>query len=64
MAFNIRNAAVRALRKRLGREQVPAKRRKAGSDLAKMGTKLSKLRVHDARSADEILGYDENELPN
>lgn len=61
---NLTETVVRALRERLSRHQLPAQRRKAGTELAKLADKLSKLPVRDPRPADEILGYDESGLPH
>jgi antitoxin VapB len=61
---NLTEAVVVALRERLARQQPRAKTGRAGTELARLAAKLSKLPVRDARSAEEILGYDENGLPN
>jgi antitoxin VapB len=61
---SLTEAVVRALRERLGRQQLSTRRGGAGAELARMAGKFAKLPVRDARSADEILGYDRNGLPN
>jgi antitoxin VapB len=60
---SLTEAVVRSLRERLGRQQYPSKHRRAGSELAKLASELRKLPVLDTRTADELLGYDENGLP-
>jgi antitoxin VapB len=60
---SLTEAVIRALRERLGRQQLPAKRSRAGTELALLARKLRKLPVRDKRSAEEILGYDQNGLP-
>jgi antitoxin VapB len=60
---SLTQAVVRALRERLARQQLPAKRTRAGTQLAALAAKLRKMSVRDARTADEILGYEENGLP-
>ncbi len=58
-------AVVAALRERLERqEQRRPKPRTAGEILREVRMRLSRLPVLDARSADEILGYDETGLPH
>jgi antitoxin VapB len=58
------DAVVRALRERLSRQQSPAKRSQAGTELAKIAGKFSKLPVRDARPANDLLGYDDRGLPS
>ena len=60
---SLTEAVVRALRERLGRQQLSAKRSRPGTDLAKIARKFRKLPARDARPADELLGYDKNGLP-
>jgi antitoxin VapB len=58
-------AVVAALRERLERQrQRRPKPRTAGEILRETRKRLSLLPVLDARSADEILGYDETGLPH
>ena len=59
---NLTEAVVRALRERLGRQNVKGKRR-VGTELVELAAHFSKLPVRDPRSTEEILGYDENGLP-
>lgn len=60
---SITETVVRSLRERLIRQQPVKKRMRTGTELAKMAAKFKRLPVLDSRSADEILGYDENGLP-
>jgi antitoxin VapB len=58
-------AVVVALRERLERQQQRRpKPSTAGEILREVRLRLSRLPVQDARSADEILGYDETGLPH
>jgi antitoxin VapB len=58
-------AVVAALRERLERQrQRRPKPSSAGEILSEVRLRLSRLPVLDARSADEILGYDETGLPH
>ncbi len=58
-------AVVAALRERLERQrQRRPKPSTAGEILREVRLRLSRLPVLDARSADEILGYDEKGLPH
>jgi antitoxin VapB len=59
---SLTETVVRSLSERLGRQRV-SKQRKAGTDLARLAADLSKLPVLDSRTAEELLGYDENGLP-
>lgn len=60
---NMTSVVTKALRERLERE----KRRRGRGDVAErlmaLGRRYSSLPDNDTRSADEILGYDENGLP-
>lgn len=60
---SLTDAVVRALRERLSRQQSPAKRRKAGTELAKIAGKFSRLPVRDGRNANDLPGYDDHGLP-
>jgi antitoxin VapB len=55
-------AVVQALRERLARVRRPRGAR-LSEELLKIGRRCARLPVQDARSAEEILGYDENGLP-
>jgi antitoxin VapB len=58
-------AVVAALRERLERQRQRRPRPStAGDILSEVRWRLSRLPVLDARSADEILGYDETGLPH
>jgi antitoxin VapB len=61
---SLTEAVIRSLSERLRRHQLPTRSKRAGTQLARMAKTLRKLPVLDARSADDILGYDENGLPN
>jgi antitoxin VapB len=57
-------AVVAALRERLERQQQRRPKPSTGGEiLSEVRSRLSRLPVLDARSADEILGYDERGLP-
>jgi antitoxin VapB len=60
---SLTQAVVCALRERLARQKIPARRTRAGTQLAALAARLRKMPVRDRRTADEILGYDENGLP-
>jgi antitoxin VapB len=60
---SLTEAVIESLRERLNRHQRPVPHRRAGTQLAKMAKTLARLPVLDPRSADEILGYDDNGLP-
>ena len=60
---SLTEAVVRSLRERLHRQQSSPKRNRTGTELAEIAQHFGKLQVQDARSAEEILGYDENGLP-
>jgi antitoxin VapB len=53
-----------ALKERLRRVGSPARRAALLEDLAASRRRWSTLTVLDARSPDEIIGYDENGLPS
>jgi len=55
-------AVVQSLRERLARVRRPRGGR-LSEQLLKIGRRCARLPVQDARSADEILGYDEYGLP-
>ncbi|MHB1047392.1 MAG: type II toxin-antitoxin system VapB family antitoxin [Thermoanaerobaculia bacterium] len=56
-------AVTQALRERLARLRRERKGRSLAEELAEIGLRCSRLPVRDARSAEEILGYDENGVP-
>lgn len=56
-------AVTEALRKHLERRRREQSGRTLASELNEIGRRCAKLPVRDDRSADEILGYDENGLP-
>jgi len=60
---SLTEAVVRSLRERLERQQPKVSRRKPGTELARLATRLKGLPILDNRSADDILGYDEHGLP-
>lgn len=57
-------ATRRALEERLRRVGSDARKAMLLEDLAASRRRWGQMRVLDARSADEILGYDENGLPS
>ena len=56
-------AVTKALRDRLARVRRERSRRRLADELEAIAEHCAKLPVLDARSADEILGYDEHGLP-
>jgi antitoxin VapB len=56
-------AVTQALRERIERVRRSRTRRRLADDLDEIAFHCSALPVRDARSADEIMGYDENGLP-
>lgn len=56
-------AVRRALRDRLERLRREKGKRRLADELDEIALHCARLPVRDARSADEILGYDENGLP-
>jgi antitoxin VapB len=56
-------AVTRALRDRLARVSGERARRRLADELDDIGLHCSRLPVRDARTADEILGYDEHGVP-
>ena len=60
----ITQAVVTALRERLARQQQKDQNTESlVEDIMEIGRHCAALPLRDARSADEILGYDENGLP-
>lgn len=57
------DAVLNALRERLSREEVRRRAPSLRRELEAIRKRCSSLPVLDARSADEILGYDEHGLP-
>lgn len=56
-------AVVTALRERLGRVRRPRRAHRLRADIQALQKRVAKLRVLDARSADDILDYDEHGAP-
>jgi antitoxin VapB len=56
-------AVTQALRERLQRIRRARARRRLADDLDEIAAHCSTLPVRDARTADEIMGYDANGLP-
>jgi len=56
-------AVTRALRDRLARVRRERTRRRLADELDDIARHCARLPVHDARLADEILGYDEHGVP-
>jgi antitoxin VapB len=57
-------AVTRALRERLERLRRTRAKRRLADELDEIAVHCSSLPVRDTRSADEIMGYDENGLPH
>ena len=57
-------AVTKALRDRLARVRSERSRRRLADELDDIGRHCARLRVRDARPADEILGYDEHGVPS
>lgn len=57
------DAVTQALRERLARLRRERAGRRLADELAEIGLHCSRLPVRDARSPEEILGYDENGVP-
>ncbi len=60
---SLTEAVVISLRERLERKRAETDNRPLAEQLMEIGRRCSALPVLDGRSADEILGYDENGLP-
>jgi antitoxin VapB len=56
-------AVIRALRDRLDRLRRERSKRRLADELDEIAKQCAGLPVRDARSADEILGYDEHGIP-
>jgi antitoxin VapB len=56
-------AVTQALRERIQRLRRARAKRRLADELDEIALHCSTLPVRDARSADEIMGYDENGLP-
>ncbi len=56
-------AVTKALRDRLARVRRERARRPLGEELDRIATHCASLPVVDSRTADDILGYDDNGLP-
>lgn len=59
----ITQTVVKALRERLAREERKPDEDQMVEDVLEIAQRFSSLPVLDARTADEIIGYDENGLP-
>lgn len=57
------NAVIKALRDRLDRVRRERTQRSLADELEEIADSCARLPVLDTRSADDILGYDENGLP-
>jgi antitoxin VapB len=60
---NKTEAVIRALRDRLERVRREGSRRRLADELEEIGEHCASLPVLDGRTAEEIVGYDENGLP-
>jgi len=60
---SLTDAVIGALRERLERQRGRRTRRRLVEDVARIQARYRKLPLRDARSAEEILGYDEHGLP-
>jgi antitoxin VapB len=60
---SITDAVLNAIRERLQRQEARRKARSLRRELAKIRARCAALPVLDRRSADEIIGYDEQGLP-
>jgi antitoxin VapB len=56
-------AVIKALRERLARQKGRKRGRRLSDELRAIGERVAALPVLDARSAEEILDYDERGLP-
>jgi antitoxin VapB len=56
-------AVTQAIRERLQRVRRARSKRRLADELDEIALHCSTLPVHDRRSADDIMGYDENGLP-
>lgn len=62
--LSLTDAILKALREQLARETGQSRALRLGDDLRAIGDRCSSLPDVDARSAEEILGFDEFGLPN
>jgi antitoxin VapB len=60
---SLTDAVIGALRERLERQRGRRTRRRLAEDVARIQARYQKLPLQDARSAEDILGYDEHGLP-
>ncbi len=61
---SITEAVLESLRERLERKRALLKGPSLLEEIAAIQNRLAKLPILDSRSAEEILGYDENGLPS
>jgi antitoxin VapB len=60
---SLSDAVIGALRERLERQRGRRARRRLVEDVARIQARYRTLPLRDARTAEEILGYDEHGLP-
>lgn len=60
---SLTDAIILALRERLERQRAKRTRRRVVEDVARIRARYRRLPLRDRRSADEILGYDDQGLP-
>lgn len=60
---SLTQAVVLSLKERLERHQPATRKKKLGTALFELAEELKHYPLRDNRTADEILGYDENGLP-
>ena len=60
---SLTDAVIAALRERLERQRGQRGRRRLREDIARIQQRYQQLPIRDARSADDILGYDDLGLP-
>ena len=60
---SVADAVTAALRAELARKSPPPTGRRASEIMHEAALRIAQLRILDTRTADEILGWDENGLP-
>ena len=60
---SLTDAVITALRERLERQRGRRSRRRLADDIARIQARYQRLPLEDARSAEDILGYDAHGLP-